>query len=235
MTELLVGNEVRWLRLNTADITGGQNPAVVGVLGTGVAGGYSNSVGSVNARNLVQTWNKVNMREVVGTDWANKYKTFGMRPVYINWAYHEQYWAAASTRFLRISIAGLPWVNAYDTRTKGRKADQVIVTSIPNEMSINSARVYTMGYGPVVFPACEFQLISDVDYYDLTISYTSADGSAIVFSTTAGQAYALPTCAYGFIIWPIVPKKAKIETHGYPLQKTKRLRLEGEEEDGDLS
>lgn len=240
MTERLVDREVRWLNLNTADITGGANPAYTGVVGVGVAGGYTNSIGTVNARNDVQTWFKVNMREVVGTKWANKYKTFGIRPVYVNWSAHRQFFGSQNARFLRISYSGLPWMGSYDVKTKGRRNEQVIVPSINEVMSANSQLVYCFGFGNAVFPASEFQLLADVDYYDITISYSCADGSSsITYAFNASQSYALPTAQYGFIIWPIVPKTALVQTHGYPLQKTKRLRLEGdtdpEEDDGILS
>ena len=171
MTERLVDREVRWLNLNTADITGGQNPAYTGVVGVGVAGGYTNSI---------------------------------------------------------------------DVKTRGRRNEQVIVPSINEVMSANSQLVYCFGFGNAVFPASEFQLLADVDYYDITISYSCADGSSsITYAFNASQSYALPTAQYGFIIWPIVPKTALVKTHGYPLQKTKRLRLEGdadpEDDDGILS
>jgi hypothetical protein len=82
-----------------------------------------------------------------------------------------------------------------------------------------------------VLPGVEFELIDQSDWYDLTISYTPTDGTALAFITTANLSYALPTSFYQFIIWPIKLKKLLLQTQGYPLPKTKRLRLENEEEE----
>ena len=170
------------------------------------------------------------MREVVGQEWANKYRLYGIRPVYVNWAFHNQYFNAASTRFLRISYSGLPFLHAYDAKTKGKKADQVVIPNIPAEMSVATARTYLLGYGNVVFPASTFELVADLDFYDFTITYSMSDGSAFSFSTTAGQSFALPSCAYGFVIWPITQRKKLLEMHGYPLPESKRSKLGHEKE-----
>jgi hypothetical protein len=81
----------------------------------------------------------------------------------------------------------------------------------------------------LVQPASEFQILHDDPYCDITISYANTEGGAVQFGGSGS--HALPTANYAFIIWPIEGKSAKVETHGFPLQKTKRLRLDDRDED----
>jgi hypothetical protein len=145
MTERFLEHDVRILNLNTGDITGNQNPAVVGVSGTGVAGGYSNSVGSVNARNSVQTW-RVNMREFIGKEWAGRgYKRFGMRLVVMSWSFHRQMYAGNSSRWLRVDLSGLPWTSSYEVKTRGQTSSECILPCLGVTFSTANTFVGTQG------------------------------------------------------------------------------------------
>ena len=171
------------------------------------------------------------MRALVGSNWERQYRTFGMRLVYLNWCYKNTYNATAQARFLRCKISGLPWVNSYDSKVKGRTRDQVIVNCIPFPMSDGNQRTFNLT--GVVQAACEFQILRDDPYCDITISWANTEGGAVQFSTVAGLSYALPTMNYAFILWPIQGKSAKVVTHGFPLQKTKRLRLDDRDDRDD--
>jgi hypothetical protein len=215
----LTNSPVRWLFLNTADITNGINPNQVSISGTPYAA--SNSVGSVSARNTVQRWSQVDLRSVVGPEWERTYNTFGIRLMYMNMCYNQGFNSGPTNRFIRARISGLPWVNSYDVKTRGRTQSQVIINCLPVTMT-DIAVNRTFMLGGMVQPASEFQILHDDPYRDITISWAQLDGSVIQF---AGS-FALPSMCYAFMIWPIKGKKALVEMHGFPLQKTKRLRLD---------
>ncbi len=232
-----VNQELKYMFLNTADISGNINPAeLTSVLGI-PNGGYSNSVGSIDSRNAVQTFNRVNLRRILGEEWALKYKTFGIRLVLLDWSYHKQTYGNASARFLRIRMEGLPWINRYSIGTKTKRSDAVILGCTPFNMTIPTG-TYTLGYGDVAFPSLEFQLMDDSDEYDLKITWkTNAEDAYPTFTGSAGLSYAFPTTGYMFQIWPITHRKPIIvRTHGFPLPKNKHPRIENyhsDEEDNE--
>lgn len=220
-----INEEVKYMFLNTADISDGVNPATLSTL-TGIPnGGYSNSVGSMDSRNAVQTFKRVNIRRIVGEEWARTYKTFGIRLVLLDWSFHRQTYGTASMRFLRIRMEGLPWVNRYSVATKTKRRDAIILGCTPFNMTLPTG-TYTLGYGDVAFPSLEFQLLDGSDEYDLTITWRTTEDVYPVFSGSVGLSYAFPTTGYMFQIWPITHRKPLVRTHGFPLPKNKHPRIE---------
>jgi hypothetical protein len=128
---------------------------------------------------------------------------------------------------LQVRLSGLPFTNNYDVVSKNRKNWVVVVPSTTNGISALPNALY--GYGSNLYPAFSFQLVDTIRYYDLSITYQTTVGSSILFTTTAGNNFALPNCQYQFIIWPIEPRKAKIQLNGYPTSQ-KRIRLETEDD-----
>jgi hypothetical protein len=223
--DVFADKEVRRLNLETRLLTGTINPSIVtNTAGLGNGNGMSNEYGSVNARNTVQTWSRVDMESVLGTEWIQRYKTFGMRLVFMNWSWHNSYTSSSGSQMMQVRLNGLPFVNNYDVATKNRKNHVVIIPS--TAVGISTTQNFLLGYGTFTFPASSFQLVDTIRYYDLTISYVQVgNGNPPTFTTTANFNYAFPNTQYQFLIWPIEPRKAKIQLNGYPTSQ-KRIRTE---------
>lgn len=220
-TTSFINSELRYMFLNTGDISI-TNPAAQYINTT--PAGFSNSVGSIDSRNCVQTFSRVNMRRILGEEWALKYKTFGIRLVMLDWSFHRQTYLNGASRFLRVRLEGLPWINRYDIAAKTKRRDAVVCNCIPFNMTVGSS-TYTLGYGDTIMPSLEFQMMDDSDTYDLTFTWLTTEGAYPQFNTVVGYSYALPTTGYLFQIWPIAHRKPKIRTHGFPLPENKRPKL----------
>lgn len=221
MTTSIVNSELRYLFLNTGDITGA-NPAATYTTNP-IPNGVTNSIGSVDSRNCVQTFTRVNMRRVLGEEWANQYKTFGLRMVILDWSFHRNTYANGPSRFLRVRMEGLPWINRYDIAAKTKRRDAIICNCIPFAMTTGST-TYTLGYGDTIMPSLEFQMMDDSDTYDIKFTWLTTEGIYPQFPTVSSS-YCLPTTGYLFQIWPIMHRKPKIRTHGFPLPENKRPKL----------